>query len=86
MPAGQVLLERDTVALLDAETRGRRGAEARDMADRLVTEDQRAARLGVFEIIRPSLPQTPQSSTRSSPPSAGSAGSSKARTSVRLMS
>src|SRR5262249_37380349 len=43
--AREILFERDAVAFLDAEARGRDGPEACHMSDRLVAEDKRAAYL-----------------------------------------
>ena len=53
MAARQIFLQRDAVALLDAETGSGRGAKPGHMSDRLVPEDQRAACLRIFQIIGP---------------------------------
>jgi hypothetical protein len=53
MAAGQILLERDAVALLDAEALRRGAAELRHGPDGLVPEDERPLRLRILQVIRP---------------------------------
>src|SRR5436190_12773546 len=51
MAARQILFQRDAVAFLDAEAG--RGAEPGHVSDRLVTKNERAARLRIFQIVGP---------------------------------
>src|SRR5207253_1975409 len=53
MAAGEIFLESDAVAFLDAPALRRRGSDALDDTDVLVAEDERPLGLRVVEEVRP---------------------------------